>query len=307
MANFLSEPLETATSGERAFFNRIQSIFPEEDHIIGYFEPDIGSLHPDFVLLSPKFGVIIAEIKDYSEKYLKEIPKAGKWEQLREEGIVLIDNPFDQIYQYYRVIKDRIDKCHFPKELNIPIARIVAFTQISKDSHVGSRIKEIVPLQIHICFKETISRNASFKEFISDLLPQNFQMTKNDFDLLRANIIPTCRLPTQKQSDLLKYFSCEDQVKLLDQEQERFARELGEGHRLIFGVAGSGKTVLLIARARILAMRHPNWKILVLCYNKLLKNMLYNLLNPQDYEADITINTFHGWARKYILNADNEF
>ncbi|MFW9877967.1 MAG: UvrD-helicase domain-containing protein, partial [Candidatus Thorarchaeota archaeon] len=96
-------------------------------------------------------------------------------------------------------------------------------------------------------------------------------------------------------------------VKLLDQEQEQLARELGEGHRLLFGVAGSGKTVLLIARARILAKRHPDWKILILCYNKLLRNMLFNLLNPQDYEADITINTFHGWARSYILNADNEF
>ena len=31
------------------------------------------------------------------------------------------------------------------------------------------------------------------------------------------------------------------------------------------------------------------------------------MLNPQDYDADITISTFHGWARNYILNADDEF
>ncbi|MFW9874501.1 MAG: hypothetical protein ACFFG0_15450 [Candidatus Thorarchaeota archaeon] len=55
MVNFLSEPPETATRRERAFFNRIQTIYLEEKHIIGYFEPDIGGLHPDFVLLSPKF------------------------------------------------------------------------------------------------------------------------------------------------------------------------------------------------------------------------------------------------------------
>ena len=30
----------------------------------------IGNLHPDFVLISPKYGIIIAEIKVYSEKYL---------------------------------------------------------------------------------------------------------------------------------------------------------------------------------------------------------------------------------------------
>jgi superfamily I DNA and RNA helicase len=93
----------------------------------------------------------------------------------------------------------------------------------------------------------------------------------------------------------------------LDQEQEHLAREMGEGHRLIFGVAGSGKTVLLIARARILAQRHPDWKILLLCFNKRLKMLLFHLLNPQDYDADITINNYHAWARQYIMNADNEY
>lgn len=307
MANFLSEPPESATSGEKSFFSRIQSIYPEENHIIGYFEPDIGGLHPDYVLLSPNFGIIISEIKDYSERYLKEISKSGKWERLKDEKSTFIENPFDQINQYYRVIKDRINKCHFPKELKIPIIRLVIFTNISKDNLVASKIREITPNQIHICFKETFGRTVSFRGFLNDILYSNFQLKKEKFDLLRANIIPTCRLPTPKQSDLMEFFSGEDQVKLLDQEQERLARELGEGHRLIFGVAGSGKTVLLIARARILAKRHPDWKILILCYNKLLKNMLFNLLNPQDYEADITISTFHGWARRYILNADNEF
>jgi superfamily I DNA and RNA helicase len=306
MANFLSEPPETATSGEKTFFSRIQEIFPEENHIIGYFEPDIGGIHPDFVLLSPKFGIIIVEIKDYSEKYLKTITKAGKWERLKGNNIQLIPNPYDQIHQYYRVIKDRIDKCHFSKDLSISINRIVIFSKIPKDSHTASKIREISPIKIQNCFRETISRNNRFKEFLSYLLPVNFQLSKEQFDLLRANIIPTCRLPTPKQSDLLEYFNPEDKVMLLDQEQERLARELGEGHRLMFGVAGSGKTVLLIARARILAKRHPDWKILILCYNRLLKNMLFSLLNPQDYEADITINTFHGWARRLIINADND-
>jgi hypothetical protein len=71
----------------------------------------------------PRFGIIIVEIKDYSEKFLKAIPKAGKWERLKGNNtVLLIDNPFDQIYQYYRVIKDRVDKCHFPKNLSIFIS-----------------------------------------------------------------------------------------------------------------------------------------------------------------------------------------
>jgi superfamily I DNA and RNA helicase len=40
---------------------------------------------------------------------------------------------------------------------------------------------------------------------------------------------------------------------VLDRRQENNARKIGEGHRIIYGVAGSGKTVLLIARATLSA------------------------------------------------------
>ena len=116
-----------------------------------------------------------------------------------------------------------------------------------------------------------------------------------------------CLLPTLKQADLMDYFSVSDRIKLLDQEQERFARELGEGHRLLFGVAGSDKTIVLIARARILAKQNPDWKILILCYNRLLRKILMQFLNPQDYDADITISTFHRWVKKYIMSVNNNY
>jgi hypothetical protein len=45
----------------------------------------------------------------------------------------------------------------------------------------------------------------------------------------------------------------ETDLAVLDLRQERNARALGDGHRIVYGVAGSGKTVLLIARAKLLA------------------------------------------------------
>ncbi|MFX1374123.1 MAG: NERD domain-containing protein [Promethearchaeota archaeon] len=307
MANFLSIPPLTATDGEKRFFSRIDQVFLNENHLIGYFEPYIGDLHPDFVLISLKYGVVVVEIKDYSGEYLKTITKSGKWERLKDDNTIPIKNPFDQLYQYWRAIKDRIEYCNFSEPIDIPITRIVGFSQISQDDYVAEQIKSVAPSKIHLCFKEVFDWNDKFTEFCNDIFPLNFKISYKQFELLRANIIPTCRLPTPQQANLLKYFSDGDKIKLLDQEQERMARELGAGHRLIFGVAGSGKTVLLIARARILAKRHPDWKILILCYNKLLKNLLFQLFNPQDYEANITVNTFHSWARNYILSANNEF
>jgi len=307
MGIFLSKPSRSATTGEKMFFNRIDYYFTNTNDVIGYFEPYIGELHPDYVLLSPKYGVFIVEIKDYSAKHLTTIAKSGKWEKLNGDGLFQIKNPFDQMHQYWRAVKDRVNHCKFPKEIKIPIIRLVVFSQISRKSQQAREIIKNSPLKIHIAFKEVLTRNTSFKEFFTNLLPLDFNLSNDNFELLRANLIPYSRLPTYKQADLLKYFSIKDQIKLLDMEQERIARELGEGHRLIFGVAGSGKTVILIARARIIAKLYPDWKILILCYNRLLKDSLIKLLNPQDYEADITIKTFHAWAKDYIMSENNSF
>ncbi len=308
----LNKPPPTATLGERSFFNRVKHVFGENNSVmnngvIGYFEPDVGGLRPDFLLLSPNFGVVVVEIKDYYSANLTTITKSGNWKKLEDDKTTLIENPFDQIYQYWRAIKDRVNYSHFPDGIDIPITRIVVFSQISGEGDLAEKIQGIAPSKIQLCFKETLSKNENFKEFLTDILPTDFKLQKECFQVLRANLIPTCRLPTLKQADLQKHFTIEDKITLLDIEQEKLARKIGEGHRLIFGVAGSGKTVLLIARARHLALKHPDWKILVLCYNRLLRDLFFHFLNPQDYDADITISTFHAWVRHYILSANNGF
>ena len=64
--------------------------------------------------------------------------------------------------------------------------------------------------------------------------------------------------------------SPEELLRVLDRRQEQVAEHLGWGYRMIRGVAGSGKTLVLIHRARHLARLFPQWRILVLCFNKAL-------------------------------------
>src|SRR3990172_6710084 len=58
-----------------------------------------------------------------------------------------------------------------------------------------------------------------------------------------------------------------DVLRVLDLKQEQLAAAIGSGHRVVLGVAGSGKTVILLARARQLAAQHPENRILLLCFN----------------------------------------
>ena len=71
-----------------------------------------------------------------------------------------------------------------------------------------------------------------------------------------------------------------DLIKVMDAQQEQLARSIGGEHRVIHGVAGSGKTMILGFRAMQLA-REMAKPILVLCYNKTLAARLEQLIGER--------------------------
>ncbi|MFP8871441.1 MAG: 3'-5' exonuclease [Myxococcota bacterium] len=56
------------------------------------------------------------------------------------------------------------------------------------------------------------------------------------------------------------------------------AKALGDGHRIIRGVAGSGKTLVLMYRAKLLSKTLPKHQILVTCYTRSLAGQIRGLL-----------------------------
>ena len=84
----------------------------------------------------------------------------------------------------------------------------------------------------------------------------------------------------------------EQPLPVLDLRQERNALSLGEGHRIIYGVAGSGKTVILIARARLVA-QDPNKQVLILCFNRALAEYFQRLFAQIH---NVTCLNFHRWG-----------
>jgi hypothetical protein len=56
-------------------------------------------------------------------------------------------------------------------------------------------------------------------------------------------------------------------LAVLDLKQQQLAFHLGDGYRVIRGVAGSGKSLILTARARHLVEQDPSKRVLITCYN----------------------------------------
>jgi len=81
------------------------------------------------------------------------------------------------------------------------------------------------------------------------------------------------------------------------------ARSLGDGHRVIHGVAGSGKTMILGYRAEYLAKAHtPTSKpILILCFNEPLGVKLHSVMNAKGLSGKVHVRHFHKWCRDQLV------
>ncbi|MHA1325282.1 MAG: NERD domain-containing protein [Candidatus Helarchaeota archaeon] len=287
-----------APAGEKKVYNLLTKLFGERADTDIYYQPFLLNNKLDFLLINPTFGVVILEVKDYSETNLCDTPQNGPWLSRNKNIEKPLPNPFNQIFEYWQAVRKKIASI---QGVVCPVQQVVVLTNISRARERGLIILGNKPAKVFLFFKEDIVNIQRFREKFADI-PHNLELNDEQFKLIKGNLIPTSRLPNLTQAKLSKFIADIDELKLLDRDQERLAQNLGAGHRLFFGVAGSGKTVLLIARARYLALRHPDWRILILCYNRLLAKYLQRLVIPQDY-GNIEIYTFHKWAKDTIMAA----
>src|SRR3989338_8050852 len=118
-------------------------------------------------------------------------------------------------------------------------------------------------------------------------------------DRVRWHLFPEIRV-SQGTFDLgspsaPKVETVPDIVRVMDLQQEQLARSMGEGHRVIHGVAGSGKTLILGFRAEHLA-KACSRPILVLCYNKALAAKLGGMMAARGLQNKVTVVSFHAWC-----------
>jgi superfamily I DNA/RNA helicase len=90
---------------------------------------------------------------------------------------------------------------------------------------------------------------------------------------------------------------------LTDQLHEQLAMNLGDGHRVIHGVAGSGKTFVLISRAEHLAKActATSRPILVICRSEPLAVKLASIFHAKGIDDRVHALHFHRWCRQQLV------
>ncbi len=321
----------TATAGERLFFRTLKTYLPD-DYIV-YFEPEIQGRRPDFVIIGPDLGILVLEIKDYTKNTLFQV-NHDEWHIITTSGDqAVIKSPMkqarDNMFHVVDVLKK--DKSlvqldgKYKFQLKFPYGHGVVFTRMYSKDFIKEGLYTVIEPNLCLTRDEIDPDKEEFSEEvlmekILNMFVVPFRLKESlsieDINAIRYHLFPEVRIsaefkpPVPYQDQLL--LSLHD-IKTMDLHQENLAKQIGDKNRLIRGVAGSGKTIILASRAKMLSKQNPDWKILILCYNISLANaiqqMIQHMLNePEDLfdfdpnakdikNQNIIVRNFHSWLK----------
>jgi hypothetical protein len=309
------------TPGERRLAQRLESKL-EDDYLCWYDVP-VGpsNSHPDFIVLHPRRGLLILEVKDWKPDTIQSITKSDA-AILTPKGLKHVANPLEQARQYAHAVVDVLKRDkqltfssgRMEGRLMFPWAYGVVLTNISRRIFDSSGLAEVIEPHRAICQDEmTESLDAeAFQQRLWEMFSVRFHsgLSLPQLDRVRWLLFPEIRLPEPQKSlfekDEQESFEIPDLMRVMDLQQEQLARSLGEGHRVIHGVAGSGKTLILGYRAEQLAKVCAK-PILILCYNKALAGRLMHWMKSKSVADKVHVRTFHSWCRSQLSAYNIEF
>ena len=304
------------TSGERRFALRLEHLL--EDDYWCFYDIPVGKRrrYPDFIVLHPRRGLLFLEVKDWRLRSIKRIDHQ-KVELLTANGLQAKVNPIEQARQgaYQTVDMLRCDpelrekQGRFKGNLICPYGYGVVLTNISRkqiQAAVPDDVTDrVLPGHLLICQDEMLEDTdpEAFQERLWGMFNYQFDraLTLPEVDRIRWHLYPEIRIDNLElfPQDVPDAVSIPDIVKVMDIEQEQLARGLGEGHRVIHGVAGSGKTLILGCRSEVLAAL-LNKPILVLCFNITLAAKLRSHMSSKGTTDKVHVYHFHDWCGEQL-------
>lgn len=318
MANLipsLKSCLRRMQAGEKRFARRLGTHL--EDDYLCWYETGVG-LRPrytDFAILHPLRGLLLLEVKDWKLDTIKSA-NPDSFELLVSTGRKMAQNPLKQARLCTYRLKEQLERDpqlihqdgEYKRKLVMPYGYGVVLTSITRAQFEQAELDAVIPEHLVICSDE-MTESADVEEFQKRLWDMfdycfNKPLTQPQIDRVRWHMFPEIRMQPQPELDLPgnsdgDVFDIPDMVKVMDLQQEKLARGLGAGHRVIHGVAGSGKTMILGYRCLHLAklMHKP---ILALCYNVTLAARLRSLIEEHGINDRVNVYSIHRWANTML-------
>jgi len=309
--------LSRMTSGEKKLAERLQQKL-DDDYLLWYDVP-VGpkQSRPDFVVMHPRRGILILETKDWKLETIQQATRQA-WTILANGQPKVVINPLAQARHCAIQVVNALERDpqlvqssgpHQGK-LAFPWGHGVVFTRITRKQFEAVGLAEAIAPEYVICQDEMLesAEAEEFQQRLWNMFPHAFgqgMLSLPQLDRVRWNMFPQVRVQTTGDlfDDNDQDAELPDIMRVLDLQQEQLARSLGDGHRVIHGVAGSGKTMILGYRAEYLARAQtPTSKpILILCYNEPLALKLTSMMEAKGLANHVHARNFHKWCRQQLV------
>ena len=307
------------TSGERKAIRILRDTLDDSAWL--WYEPNVGNhRHADIIVYIPEVGIVVYEVKDWT---LNQIIKANpnEWKVNFNSATRNHMNPYKQARGYYHNLNSKLQKKksfisnygRYKGRVKIPIAPAVIFPNIKKSDFVEKSYDNIIEV-----------KKCLFKDEIKSI--QQADSHKNTQDKLKEHFDPwwpNDELPNEKLNELRGILYPEitavqkdkggtEKNIILDKYQEQVARRIGPGHSIVRGVAGSGKSLVLCSKALFIAREHPEWKVLITCYNISLASRLRYYIESFKKREGVNLNNieivnFHKLCGKIFREHNKTF
>ena len=311
------------TPGEKRFATRLHTNLDESFHC--WYDVSVGtkrSRYPDFILLHADLGLLLLEVKDWSRENIRHIDK--------QSATILFDgvpktrqNPMEQVRQCAYALTQQLERDpqllhhagRYKGRLQFPYGYGVVFPNIASTEHFEEGWIDIFPAHRTI-YRDQMTESIDADDFratLESIFDVGFSrpLTEPMMDRVRWYIFPEIRIATTPDLFAPDISVSDDAVerkdmKQLDIEQEKLARHIGDGHRVIRGVAGSGKTQIIAYRCQYFAEASAK-PVLVLYYNIAAKSLLRSILKARGVLDRVEVRHFHEWCADQVRRAGAAF
>jgi len=308
------------TAGERRVAQRLEDKL-DDDYLLWYDVP-MGprNAHPDFCVMHPRRGILVLEVKDWNLSTIQQADKQT-WEIIPDGIPKNVINPLEQARQYAHQVVNALERDpHLVQadgphagKLAFPWSYGVVFTNITRKQFEAAELQHAIEPHRVLCQDEMLESVGAeeLQSRLWDMFPYMMRgvMSLPQLDRVRWIMFPQVRVPdaSMLQGALFDDSDADAEMpsimRVMDIQQEQLARSLGDGHRVIHGVAGSGKTMILGYRAEYLAQASTasSKPILILCFNEPLGVKLHSVMDAKGLSDKVHVRHFHKWCRQQLV------
>lgn len=304
----LRQPL---TAGERRVLDWFLEILPASWEI--YIQPHLNGLRPDFVLLHPRLGIAVYEVKDWSLSAMRYFVRNGdigpelfaerdgrSFSLARRDPVAAVDQYKQEIHDLY------VPSLPTGKGLGAIVAGVI-FTNATTDEAV-TLLEPLREARGHCRYPRL------YPVVGSDLLDSRSPEVLRTV-LCFAHKVES-RISRQVATELRHWlveptFSAEQRVplqKLMTPKQKSICLNAEQvASRRLKGPAGSGKSAVLAGRAAEIARQGK--RVLIVTFNITLINYLLDLAvqyaQSGSVRQSITALNFHYWCKRVAFLSGN--